>query len=184
MQSRKFDESARADGMKAQPAFGKILEVSGVSRAIHNLTRVLFIPILTAAVVFPAAAQTSNSHEAAAQTASFQGLGQMPGVWPAAGTYASAMSSDGSTIMGYGWVCFEGGTKCTTSGSVQAYRWTVAGGFQVLGSKGNSDFFGAGAVSSDGSNGNGERLSSTRPYTCGIMGFFWDERKNSNREIG
>jgi probable HAF family extracellular repeat protein len=150
MQSRKFDGSVRPDGMKKRRAFKNVFAgPTGVSTAFHTLTRLLFISIFTAAIVFPAAAQSNNSHEAAA--ASFQGLGQMPGVWPAAGTYASAMSSDGSTIMGYGWVCFNGGTKCNTSGSVQAYKWTAAGGYQVLGSKGNSDFFGAGAVSSNGS---------------------------------
>jgi probable HAF family extracellular repeat protein len=109
--------------------------------AIHNLPQFLLVAVLAATLALSAAAQTP----------SFQGLGQMPGGWPDAGTYASAISGDGSTIMGYGWVCFNGGTKCNTSGSVQAYRWTVAGGFQVLGNKGNSDFFGAGAVSSNGS---------------------------------
>jgi probable HAF family extracellular repeat protein len=98
-----------------------------------------------------AALTTTLMLSAAAQTTSFQGLGQMPGVWPAAGTYASAISGNGSTIMGYGWVCVNGGTKCNTSSTVLAYRWTTAGGFQILGSKGNSDFFGAGAVSNDGS---------------------------------
>ncbi len=123
------------------------------SRKYDGIARVamkvfLVVPILVASLALAARAQTNK---AATQTASFQGLGQMPGGWPAAGTYASAISADGSTIMGYGWVCFNGGTKCNTSGSVQAYRWTVVSGFQVLGSKGNSDFFGAGAVSSNGS---------------------------------
>src|SRR5713101_2369605 len=88
---------------------------------------------------------------AAAQKASFQSLGQMPGVWPAAGTYASAISGDGSTIMGYGWVCANGGTNCSSSDTVKAYRWTVASKYQILGSQGTSDFFGAGAVSNNGS---------------------------------
>jgi hypothetical protein len=48
---------------------------------------------------------------AVAQTPSFRRLGQMPGVWPAAGTYSSAISGDGSTIMGYGWVCANGGCR-------------------------------------------------------------------------
>jgi probable HAF family extracellular repeat protein len=34
---------------------------------------------------------------------------------------------------------------------VKAYRWTLAGKYQILGSNGSSDFFGAGAVSNDGS---------------------------------
>src|SRR5262249_27637211 len=77
---------------------------------------------------------------APAQTASFRRLGQMPGA--TSGTYASGISSDGSTIMGYGWV---------SSTTVQAYRWTVASNYQLLDSPGNSDYFGSGAVSSDGS---------------------------------
>jgi probable HAF family extracellular repeat protein len=85
-----------------------------------------------------------------AQTASFRGLGQMPGVWPPAGTYASAISGDGSTIMGYGWVCANGQMTCTTSDTVKAYRWRAPGGYQILGSPGKSDFFGAGAVSFTG----------------------------------
>jgi probable HAF family extracellular repeat protein len=151
MQSRKHDGSARVEGIKAQRALGNILVSNAVSRAIRKMPRFLLISIFIATVGISAGAQTNGSREAAIQTASFQGLGQMPGGWPAAGTYASAISGDGSTIMGYGWVCFNGGTKCNTSGSVQAYRWTAAGGFQVLGSEGNSDFFGAGAVSSNGS---------------------------------
>jgi probable HAF family extracellular repeat protein len=96
-------------------------------------------------------AQTNNVPETSTPTARFQGLGQMPGDWPAAGTYTSGISGDGSTIMGYGWVCKNGGTKCDSSGTVQAYRWTAASGYQVLGTPGDSDFFGAGAVSFDGS---------------------------------
>jgi hypothetical protein len=48
-------------------------------------------------------------------------------LWPSGGTYASAISADGSTIMGYGWVCQLGWTTCASSDMVQAYRWTVAG---------------------------------------------------------
>lgn len=88
---------------------------------------------------------------AVAQKPSFQNLGQMPGVWPAAGTYSSAISGDGSTIMGYGWVCPNGGTSCSSSDTVKAYRWTVAAKYRILGSQGTSDFFGAGAVSYNGS---------------------------------
>ena len=54
---------------------------------------------------------SASAAAAAAQKASFLKLGQMPGVWRAAGTYASAISGDGSTIMGYGWVCANGGTS-------------------------------------------------------------------------
>jgi probable HAF family extracellular repeat protein len=111
-------------------------------RAINRLPGFLVVTALTATLLMVAAT---------AQTPSFHGLGQMPGVWPAAGTYASAISGDGSTIMGYGWVCANGGTACTSSDTVKAYRWTVAGKYQVLGSQGTSDSFGAGAVSNNGS---------------------------------
>ena len=117
----------------------------------HKLPGFLFLTTLTATLMLVAAAQTASSPETAPQTASFQALGQMPGVWPAAGTYASGISGDGSTIMGYGWVCANGQPSCTSSSTVQAYRWTVAGRYQILGSRGSSDFFGAGAVSNDGS---------------------------------
>jgi probable HAF family extracellular repeat protein len=110
--------------------------------AVNKLMGFLFVTTLTITLMLV---------PAAAQTPSFHGLGQMPGVWPAAGTYASAISGDGSTIMGYGWVCPNGGTSCTSSDRVKAYRWTVAGKYQILGSNGSSDFFGAGGVSNDGS---------------------------------
>ncbi len=146
MKPQKDHGSARVCGVRTPTTLGKRSHLpTTVSRAwkggINKLPQFLFVLALTVTL----------ARTAAAQTASFQGLGQMPGGWPAAGTYASAISGDGSTIMGYGWVCFNGGTKCNTSGSVQAYRWTVSGGFQVLGNKGNSDFFGAGAVSNNGS---------------------------------
>jgi probable HAF family extracellular repeat protein len=86
--------------------------------------------ILTAALALPAAAQTP----------SFQGLGQMPGA--VFGTYASAISADGSTILGYGWV---------SSSTVQAYRWRVADHYRLLDPPGSSAYFGSGAVSRDGS---------------------------------
>jgi probable HAF family extracellular repeat protein len=104
---------------------------------------------------------------AAAQRASFQGLGQMPGGWPAAGTYASAISADGSTIMGYGWVCPTGGTSCTSSDKVRAYRWTFSG-YHLLGTRGDSSYFGAGAVSADGSVIAGEHSQPT-----GFAAFRW-----------
>jgi probable HAF family extracellular repeat protein len=118
----------------------------GISHAcdgvLNKLPRLLFVTTLTITLILV---------PAVAQTPSFHGLGQMPGVWPAAGTYASAISGDGSTIMGYGWVCANGQPSCTSSSTVQAYRWTAAGRYKVLGSRGSSDFFGAGAVSNDGS---------------------------------
>src|SRR6202163_1055917 len=147
MKPRKYHTRALANRIKRQGELGTLSGVFiGVSRAcdgaINKLPGFLFVTTLTATLMLAAAA---------AQTPSFHGLGQMPGVWPAAGTYASAISGDGSTIMGYGWVCANGKRSCNSSDTVLAYRWTVASGYQILGSRGNSDFFGAGAVSNDGS---------------------------------
>jgi probable HAF family extracellular repeat protein len=143
---------------------------TSVSRAsdytISKLPGLLFVATLAATLVLVAAAQTNSFQPAA--TPSFQGLGQMPGVWPAAGTYASGISGDGSTIMGYGWVCPNGGNTCTSSDRVKAYRWTVAGKYQILGSSGDSSFFGAGAVSFDGSVIVGEH-----PQPTGFAAFRW-----------
>jgi probable HAF family extracellular repeat protein len=75
---------------------------------------------------------------AVAQTATFQGLGQMPGAMRGAGSFAISISSDGSTIVGYAWVCPNGQTNCTSSGKTEAFRWTVAGKYQVLGDLGSS----------------------------------------------
>src|ERR1700693_2848464 len=108
----------------------------GISHAcdgvLNKLPRLLFVTTLTITLILV---------PAVAQTPSFHWLGQMPGVWPAAGTYASAISGDGSTIMGYGWVCANGQPSCTSSSTVQAYRWTAAGRYKVLGSRGSSEFF-------------------------------------------
>ena len=93
---------------------------------------------------------------AVAQTAAFQGLGQMPGAAIGAGTYSTAISGDSSTIMGYAWVCANGQSKCDSTGTVQVYRWTAAGGYQILGTPSDSDFFGSGAISFDGSTVTGE----------------------------
>ncbi len=60
-----------------------------------------------------------------AQTPSFQGLGQKPGSTFAGGAYSIAISGDGSTIMGYGWVCTGGQSKCNSTDMVRAYIWTV-----------------------------------------------------------
>lgn len=121
--------------------FAPIQHVTGTRDVIKRLVGYFNAAGLIAALALPAAAQTPSFHS----------LGQMPGVWPAAGTYASAISGDGSTLMGYGWVCPNGGTNCSSSDTVKAYRWTVAAKYQILGTQGTSDFFGAGAVSFDGS---------------------------------
>jgi probable HAF family extracellular repeat protein len=55
-----------------------------------------------------------------------------------AGTFAVNISNDGSTIVGYAWVCPNGGTTCSSSGKTEAYRWTVAGKYQLLGDLGSS----------------------------------------------
>jgi probable HAF family extracellular repeat protein len=119
---------------------------------------------LFAAIAFASAL----APRAAALSASFQGLGEMPGVWPAGGTYASAISGDGSTIMGYGWVCSNGGTSCDSADSVKAYRWTIAARYNILGTSGDSSYFGAGAVSYDGSVIVGEH-----PQPTGYAAFRW-----------
>jgi len=100
--------------------------------------------------------------------ASFRSLGQMPG--SAMGTDVSGISGDGSTIAGYGWICttFNPDGSCQTAGDVQAFRWTPAGGYQTLGTPGTSAFFGAGAVSYDGSVIVGEH-----PPENGYSAFRW-----------
>jgi len=111
---------------------------------------------LAAAAVLAAGLAASSAspvlagpRHAAAPTAGFQALGEMPG---AVSTDVDGISGDGSTIAGYGTLCFSGpGGTCTSSNTVQAFRWTPAGGYQLLGSPGRSDFYGAGAVSYDGS---------------------------------
>src|SRR5262249_32886516 len=105
---------------------------------------------------FPSAAlfailSATFSLTAAAQNASVQSLGQMTGSMRGAGTFANAISADGSTIVGYAWVCPNGGTTCTSSGKTEAFRWTVAGKYQVLGDLGSSVGSMALATSSDGS---------------------------------
>jgi probable HAF family extracellular repeat protein len=88
---------------------------------------------------------------AEAQNASFQSLGQMPGAMRGAGTFANAVSADGSTIVGYAWVCPNGGTTCNSSGKTEAFRWTVLSKYQVLGDLGSDIGSMALATSSNGS---------------------------------
>ena len=110
----------------------------------------------------------ASPRAAASHTPSFQSLGQMPG--SALGTDVSGISGDGSTIAGYGSICttFNPNGSCQSAGNVQAFRWTPAGGYQKLGTPGTSAFFGAGAVSSDGSVIVGEH-----PPENGYAAFRW-----------
>lgn len=92
---------------------------------------------------------------AAAQTPSFQSLGQMPGAMAGgAGTEALAVSGDGSTIVGFAWVCPTGQPNCsptTTTCKTEAWLWTVAGGYRTLGDLGNNCGSIAEVVSANGS---------------------------------
>ena len=95
---------------------------------------------------------------AAGQQKSFQELGPMPGSCQGCDTYGSGLSPDGSTVVGSAYVCPDGSTTCTSTGKTEAYRWTVANGYQLLGdlngSFGNSPSAtgsAAFAASSDGS---------------------------------
>src|SRR5438105_845728 len=72
--------------------------------------------------------------------ASFQGLGQMPGA-TTGGTSAFGISGDGSVIVGAGWV---------SSFEQEAFRWTLTGGYQLLGDLGGGNSI-ADAASLDGS---------------------------------
>jgi len=136
----------------AHPLFHIFTSVSrACDGAINKLARLLFVSTLTATLALAAASQTNNSQGAPTQPPSFQGLGQMPGAMRGAGTFAVGISGDGSTIVGYAWVCPNGGTTCTSSGKTEAYRWTAASKYQVLGDLGSSVGSMASAASSNGS---------------------------------
>src|SRR6516165_3468436 len=83
--------------------------------------------------------EASLTLPAAAQTPSFRGLGQMPGAAFGFGTFAIGLSSNGSTVVGYAWVCMNGGTMCNSTGRTAAFRWTAVGKYQRLGNLGGSD---------------------------------------------
>lgn len=107
---------------------------------------------LAAATARPVLCQGSETVlPATTPIASFKALGQMPGGWLAAGTFSTNISRDGSTIVGYGWVCPNGQPSCTSSEKTEAYRWTVAGRYQRLGDLGSSVGSSAAAASSNGS---------------------------------
>jgi probable HAF family extracellular repeat protein len=96
--------------------------------AAFTLILVGLLAVLTAILALPAGAQT----------ASFQGLGQMPGAMRGAGSFANAISGDGLTIVGYAWVCRDGTMTCTSSDKTEAFRWTAANKYLVLGDLGSS----------------------------------------------
>lgn len=103
---------------------------------------------------------------ARAQTPSFVGLGQMPGAAVGDGTFAVGMSQDGSTIVGYAWVCMNGGTHCVSTGKTQAFRWTMAGKYQVLGTLG-----GAVGNMAIATSGNGSVVVGNAPNPQNTLGF-------------
>ena len=65
-------------------------------------------------------------------TASFQGLGQMPG--SPGQTYANDISGDGQVVVGHAWLPDGGGGFDPI-----AFRWTAAGGFENLGHLGGME---------------------------------------------
>lgn len=106
---------------------------------------------------------------ATAQTPSFQGLGQMPGAMSGAGTFAQAISADRSTIVGWAWVCPSGQRACTSSDKTEAFRWTAAGKYQVLGDLGSSIGSIAFATSANGS----VVVGQAPPGTASFGAFRW-----------
>jgi probable HAF family extracellular repeat protein len=85
------------------------------------------------------------------QTAGFHGIGQMPGAMSGAGTFPQAISADGSTIVGWAWVCPNGQPACTSSDKTEAFLWTAAHKYQILGDLGSSIGSIAFATSANGS---------------------------------
>jgi hypothetical protein len=97
--------------------------------AINQLSGFLLATTLTATLMLPASAQTNSFQEAATQTPSFQGLGQMPGAMRGAGTFAANISNDGSTIVGYAWVCPNGGTTTGADTRLVFFNNLVVNGY-------------------------------------------------------
>jgi len=116
----------------------------------RSLGLVVFVAVVT---VFGSLAGASSAlgkpkPPGGAGGASFQGLGQMPGVViqpGSCGTQAFGISGDGNVIVGAGCVSSPSGGTAD-----QAFRWTAAGGYQRLGDLGGgtSDAY---AASFDGS---------------------------------
>jgi len=96
---------------------------------------------------------TTSTQEAFRWTESggMQGLGLLPG-W--AMSYASAVSADGSTVVGEG-------NCCGSAEPGEAFRWTQAGGMQSLGFLPGADASTALGLSADGSVVGGNSLGGT-----------------------
>jgi len=72
-------------------------------------------------VVFVVAAALVARSPAAADTASFTALGQLPG--SIGRTEANGVSGDGSIVVGFGWI---------SSSDTKAFRWSAQTGYEVL----------------------------------------------------
>jgi hypothetical protein len=96
--------------------------------------KVLFIGPLLAVIALLALVPRWHSASvlAAGQQRSFDDLGPMPGSCQGCDTYGSGLSAD-PTVIGEAYVCPDGSTTCTSTGKLEVYRWTVAGGYQLLG---------------------------------------------------
>lgn len=127
--------------------------------AIRSLLLVvLFVIALVASTASQAVASPSVK-------ATFQGLGQMPGVVIQAGqcgTQAFGISGDGSVIVGAGCVPSSqpGGF------AQQAFRWTATGGYQRLGD------LGSGTSSADAASFDGSVVVGQSPPSGAIFGSF------------
>ena len=91
--------------------------------AFSTSGRLLFLACSVMAIQLAPAGQTS--------TASFQGLGQMPG--SPGQTYSNDISGDGQVVVGHAWL---------PNGDVldeAAFRWTATGGYENLGHLGGTE---------------------------------------------
>ena len=112
--------------------------VSGLAARKAVLVASLIAVIALVAIGVPAAGQQKGGGGqqkggGGQQMGSVQSLGPMPGSCQGCDTYGSGLSSDGSTVVGSAYVCPDGTTTCTSTGKTEAYRWTVANGYQLLG---------------------------------------------------
>jgi probable HAF family extracellular repeat protein len=87
-----------------------------------------------------------------------------------AGTFPQALSADGSTVVGWAWVCPTGQPACTSSEKTEAFRWTAASKYQVLGDLGSSIGSIAFATSAKGS----VVVGQAPPGTASFGAFWWN----------